>query len=173
RSYRGYDSRGENGSGRESFQLAKSADPSAGKTRVGKIVCRIREKWYCSLRAGPVAPSRPIGGTPMTFSLEPVVLRLKRADTPFFRVARKVYLQRSLDRIRRVDFEGSYDWRRWYCWGQQRGDSRCSPPLRRCRVSSQGGQANRGARLDRRNENYFRRGRVRQNCKTLRRHTRS
>jgi len=27
----------------------------------------------------------------MTFSLEPVVLRLKRADTPFFRVARKVY----------------------------------------------------------------------------------
>jgi hypothetical protein len=27
----------------------------------------------------------------MTFCLEPVVLRLKRADTPFFRVARKVY----------------------------------------------------------------------------------
>jgi hypothetical protein len=27
----------------------------------------------------------------MTFSLEPVVLRLKRADTPFFRVARRVY----------------------------------------------------------------------------------
>src|SRR2546430_2389855 len=27
----------------------------------------------------------------MTFSLEPVVLRLKRAETPFFRVARKVY----------------------------------------------------------------------------------
>src|SRR6266699_6161228 len=79
----------------------------------------------------------------------------------------------SLDRIRRVDFEGSYDWRRWYCWGQQCGDSRCSPTLRRCRVSSQGGQANRGARLDRRNENYFRRVRVRQSCKTLRRHTRS
>src|SRR5207253_10397095 len=39
----------------------------------------------------PVAPSRPIGGTPMTFSLEPVVLQLKRAETPFFRVARKAY----------------------------------------------------------------------------------